>query len=122
MSLLQTKLRMDMPEGDQLMMKDPSAMLAELEGMVLSSKTPTFDLVSSMKGIFENQIMPGLQYTQYAAAQDTGDFLSVVDSCHNQLNVKRARSLKRRKWLSTLHAQTMQLAGRLRRFGQSQLD
>ena len=69
---------MDMPEGDQLMMKDPSAMLAELEGMVLSSETPTFDLVSSMKDIFENQIMPGLQYTQYAAAQDTGDVLSVM--------------------------------------------
>ena len=34
--LLQTRLRMDMPEEGQLMMKDPSAMLAELEGMVRS--------------------------------------------------------------------------------------
>jgi len=63
-SLLQTKLHMNMLEDGQLTIKDPSAMLTELEGMVRSGETPTFDLVSSIKDIIENQIMPGLRDTQ----------------------------------------------------------
>ena len=74
----ETELRVDMPEECRSMIKDSSAMLAELEGMVRFGETPTFDLVSIIEDIFENQIMPGLQYTQYAAAQDTGDVLSVM--------------------------------------------
>ena len=66
--------------------------------------------------------MPGLQYTQYAAAQDTVDVLSVIDSCISQSKVKEGKIHERRKGLSTLHAQTMQLARGPRRFGQSQLD
>ena len=73
-----------MPEEGQSVMKDSSSMLAELKGMVRFGETPTFDLVSSIEDIFENQIMPGLWDTQYTAAQDTGDVLSVIDSCHSQ--------------------------------------
>jgi len=90
-SLLQTKLHMNMLEDGQLTIKDPSAMLTELEGMVRSGETPTFDLVSSIKDIIENQIMPGLRDTQDAAAQDTVDALSVIDSCHNQSKVNEGK-------------------------------
>ena len=75
---------MDMPEEGQSVMKDSSSMLAELKGMVRFGETPTFDLVSSIEDIFENQIMPGLWDTQYTAAQDTVDVLNVIDSCHSQ--------------------------------------
>jgi len=90
-SLLQTKLHMNMLEDGQLTIKDPSAMLTELEGMVRSGETPTFDLVSLIKDIIENQIMPGLRDTQDAAAQDTVDALSVIDSCHNQSKVNEGK-------------------------------
>ena len=73
-----------MPEEGQSVMKDSSSMLAELKGMVRFGETPTFDLVSSIEDIFENQIMPGLWDTQYTAAQDTVDVLNVIDSCHSQ--------------------------------------
>jgi len=87
-SLLQTQLRMNELEDGPLMMKNPSAMLTELEGMVRSGETPTFDLISSIKDIIENQVMPGLQDTQDAAAQDTVDALSTIESCHNQSRLK----------------------------------
>jgi len=90
-SLLQTQLRMNELEDGPLMMKNPSAMLTELEGMVRSGETPTFDLISSIKDIIENQVMPGLQDTQDAAAQDTVDHLAAIELCHNQSRVKAGK-------------------------------
>ena len=93
------------------MLKDSSAMLADLEGMVSVRGTPTFDLVSSIEDIFENEIRPGLRDTQYAAAQDTFDVLSVIDSCHKPVKGEGGQDPQRSKWLSTLHAQSSSLHG-----------
>jgi len=90
-SLLQTKLQMNELEDGPLMMKNPSAMLTELEGMVRSGEAPTFDLVSTIKDIIDNQVMPGLQETQDAAAQDTVDALSAIQLCHNQSRVNKGK-------------------------------
>jgi len=78
-------------EDGPLMMKNPSAMLTELEGMVRSGEAPTFDLVSTIKDIIDNQVMPGLQETQDAAAQDTVDALSAIQLCHNQSRVNKGK-------------------------------
>jgi len=90
-SLLQTKLRMNELEDGPLMMKNPSAMLTEFEGMVSSGETPTFDVVSSIKDIIENQIMPGLQDTREASAQDTVNALGSIEACHNQSKVNEGK-------------------------------
>jgi len=90
-SLLQTKLRMNELEDGPLMMKNPSAMLTEFEGMVRSGEAPTHELVSSIKDIIENHIMPGLQDTREASAQDTVDALSYIESCHNNSKVKEGK-------------------------------
>merc|ERR1719401_265448 len=80
-----------MLQDGQLMMKDPTAMLTEFEGMVRSGQTPTHDLVSSIKDLIDNHIMPGLRDTREAAVQDTHDALSVIDSCNNQSKVNEGK-------------------------------
>merc|ERR1712106_337201 len=80
-SLLQTKLRMNVLEDGPSTMKNPSAMLTELEGMVRSGETPAFDLVTTIKSLIEDDIMPGLQSTRDAAAQTTADALSAIQAC-----------------------------------------
>merc|ERR1719215_922645 len=80
-----------MLQDGQLMMKDPTAMLTEFEGMVRSGETPTHDLVSSIKDLIDNHIMPGLRDTRNAAVQDTHDALSVIDSCNYQSKVNEGK-------------------------------
>jgi len=81
-SLLQTKL--NVLEDGPLLMKDPSAMLTELEGMVRSGKTPTFDLIATVRSVIINEVMPAHQATRDDAAKATTDHLSKIHSCHNK--------------------------------------
>jgi len=74
-------------------MKDPSAMLTEIEGMVRSGETPAFDLISTIKDLIQDEIMPDLQTTQQAAAQDTTDFLVAIHLCNDQ-SMMRAGDIK----------------------------
>merc|ERR1719401_2565228 len=73
------------------MMKNPSAMLTELEGMVLSGETPAFNLITTIKSLIEDDIMPGLQATRDADAQTTTDALSAIQSCNNASKAEEAR-------------------------------
>jgi len=68
----------------KLSMKDPSSMLTELEEMVHSGETPTFDVISVIKSTIQDDIMPGLQATRGAAANDTIDFLDAIDLCNDE--------------------------------------
>ena len=90
LSLLQTKLQMNLLEDGPSMMKDPSAMLTELEGMVHSGETPAFDLITTIKGLIEDDIMPGLQTTRDAAAEATRDALREIQSCNNESKTREA--------------------------------
>merc|ERR1740139_1461351 len=83
LSLLQTKLRMNVLEDGPSMMKNPSAMLTELEGMVRSGETPAFDLITTIKTLIQDDIMPCLQNTRDAADQATKDALSAIEWCNN---------------------------------------
>jgi len=90
-SLLQTKLRMNVLEdGPSMMMKDPSAMLAVLEGMVRSGETPAFDLITTIKNLIEDDIMPGLENTRDAADVATRDALREIQSCNNKSKTEEA--------------------------------
>merc|ERR1719161_1865551 len=71
LSLLQTKLRMNVLEDGPSMMKKPSAMLTELEGMVRSGETPAFDLITTIKTLILDEIMPSLKTTRDTAADAT---------------------------------------------------
>jgi len=92
--------------GKSLMMKDPSSMLTELEEMVHSGEAPAFDLVSVIKSTIQDDIMPCLQTTRDAAANDTTDRLDAIELCNDeskaradqirgstQVSVNTARSL-----------------------------
>jgi len=105
-SLLQTKLRMNVLGDGASMMKNPSAMLTELEGMVRSGETPAFNLITTIKSLIEDDIISGIQSTRDAAAQTTADALSAIQACNNaskaseasieasmQVSVETARSL-----------------------------
>merc|ERR1719469_1477413 len=105
-SLLQTKLRMNVLGDGASIMKNPSAMLTELEGMVRSGDTPAFSLITPIKSLIEDDIMSGIQTTRDAAAQTTADALSAIQACNNaskaseasieasmQVSVETARSL-----------------------------
>jgi len=65
-------------------MKDPSAMLTELEEMVNAGETPTFDVVSMIKSAIQDDIMPGLQTTRDAAANETDDRLDAIELCNDE--------------------------------------
>ena len=93
--------------GKSLMMKDPSSMLTELEEMVHSGEAPAFDLVSMIKSTIQDDIMPCLQTTRDAAANDTTDRLDAIELCNDeskaradqirgstQVSVNTARSLQ----------------------------
>jgi len=83
-SLLQTKLRMNVLEDGLSMMKHPSAMLTELEGMVRSGETPAFDLITTIKTLIVDEIMPSLEVTRNESAQATEDALREIQSCNNE--------------------------------------
>jgi len=83
-SLLQTKLQMNVLEDGLSMMKNPSAMLTELEGMVRSGETPAFDLITTIKNLIDDDISPCLQSTRDAAAEETTHRLSAFQLCNNQ--------------------------------------
>merc|ERR1719215_531224 len=61
-----------------LMMKDPVAMLTEIEEMAGSGETPAFDLVAMIISIIQDEAMPDLNSTRYAAAQRTTDALNAI--------------------------------------------
>merc|ERR1719265_1068647 len=65
-------------------MKNPSAMLTELEGMINSGETPAFELITMIKNIIEDDIMPALQSTRDAAAGETTDALTAIQACNDQ--------------------------------------
>ena len=107
-SLLQTKLRMNVLEDGPSMMKNPSAMLTELEGMVRSGDTPAFNVIATIKNLIQNDIMPALQTTRVEAANVTTDHLNAIISCNTvsqtaaadiakgrQVSVETARSTHR---------------------------
>merc|ERR1719159_1298698 len=66
-------------------MKNPSAMLTELEGMVRSGETPAFNLITTIKNLIEDDIMPGLQTTR------DEDALSAIKKCNNESKAEEAR-------------------------------
>jgi len=88
--LLQTKLRMNVLDDGPSMLKNPSAMLTEFEGMVRSGETPAFDLISTIKNLIEDDIMPGLQTTRDEAAEATSAALREIQSCNNKSKTKEA--------------------------------
>jgi len=96
-SLLQTKLRMNVLEDGPSMMTNPSAMLTELEGMVRSGETPAFDLITTIKTLILDDIMPCLQTTRDAAAQATTDALSAIQSCNNVSKTEEGNIEKNRQ-------------------------
>jgi len=65
------------------MMKDPNAMLATLENMVRSGEKPAFELISMIRNLILDDIMPGLQATQDASALKTTELLNAFRSCNN---------------------------------------
>merc|ERR1719335_985629 len=83
-SLLQTKLQMNVLEDGPSMMKHPGAMLTELEGMVRSGETPAFDLVTTIKTLILEEIMPSLKVTRDTAADATEDALKAIQLCNNE--------------------------------------
>ena len=89
-SLLQTNLRMNVLEDDPSMMKNPSAMLAELEGMVRSGETPAFDLITTIKTLILDEIMPSLKTTRETAAGATTDALTRIQKCNNESKTEEA--------------------------------
>jgi len=107
-SLLQTKLRMNVLEDGPSMMKNPSAMLTELEGMVRSGDTPAFNVIATIKNLIQNDIMPALQTTREEAANATTANLNAIIACNTasltqagniaggrQVDVETARSTHR---------------------------
>merc|ERR1719390_55840 len=89
-SLLQTKLRMNVLEDGPSMMKHPSAMLTELEGMVRSGETPAFDLITTIKTLIVDEIMPSLKTTRDLADEATKDALREIQSCNNVSKTQEA--------------------------------
>jgi len=79
-TLGETKTR----QRGNLLIKDPSSMLTELEEMVHSGETPTFDVISVIKSTIQDDIMPGLQATRDLAANDTADFLDEIELCNDE--------------------------------------
>jgi len=105
LSLLQTKLHMNVLADGPSMMKNPNAMLTELEGMVRSGETPAFDLISTIKTLILDEIMPSLKTTRELADEATEEALRAIQACNNasqekedhiaknkQVDVERARS------------------------------
>jgi len=70
-------------------MTDPTSLLTELEGMVHSGEAPAFDLVSMIKNIILDDILPNLQTTRDVAANETTDHLEAIETCNEDFR-KRA--------------------------------
>ena len=81
--VVQANHRMNMLEDGPSMMKNPSAMLTELEGMVRSGEAPAFDLITTIKSLIEDEIMPGLLITQARACP--GSTLTPQSTFHGHL-------------------------------------
>ena len=96
-SLLQTKLRMNVLEDGPSMMKNPSAMLTELEGMARSGETPAFDLITTIKTLILDEIMPSLKITRDAAAEATTEALREIRSCNNKSKTEEVNIAKNRQ-------------------------
>jgi len=76
------------PLGHPLMMKDPSAMLTELEEMVHSGETPAFDLIKTIKSIIQDDIEPDLQATRDVSAGETTEHLDTIQTCNDDSKVQ----------------------------------
>jgi len=111
LSLLQTKLRMNVLEDGPSMMKNPSAMLTELEGMVRSGETPAFDLITTIKTLILDEIFPNLKTTRDAAAEATTDALREIQSCNKRSKTEEANIAKNRQ-RSVENARSLHLAAR----------
>ena len=90
-AVVQANHQMNMLKDGPSMMKNPSAMLTELEGMVRSGEAPTFDLINTIKSLIEDEIMPGLQITRDAAAEATADALREIQSCNNESKTEEGK-------------------------------
>jgi len=82
--LATSRVRANLLENALLNIKDPTAILTEIEGMVSSGDTPASELISTIKSLILDQIMPGLQTTRESAAQETAEALEAVRLCNNQ--------------------------------------
>jgi len=87
-AVVQAELQMNSLKDGPLTMKNPSAMLTELEGMVISGETPAFDLISNIKSTILGGVFPGLQAAQDAAVEDTATALGEIDLCNNRSKTK----------------------------------
>jgi len=97
LSLLQTKLHMNVLADGPSMMKNPSAMLTELEGMVRSGETPAFDLITTIKTLILDEIMPSLKTTRDLADEATKDALRVIQTCNNESQKEEDRIANNRQ-------------------------
>jgi len=107
-SMFQTKLRMHMLEGsssealhgvkspgkkeprqlDMLMIKDASAMLSELEGMIDAGDAPAFDIVTEIESLVKSELLPDLATLRGLSTQDTNDFSDAIQLCNDNSKTK----------------------------------
>merc|ERR1711957_979173 len=88
---------MNVLEDGPSMMKNPSAMLTELEGMARSGETPAFDLITTIKTLILDEIMPSLKITRDAAAEATTEALREIRSCNNKSKTEEVNIAKNRQ-------------------------
>jgi len=69
-------------------MTDPSSLLTELEGMVHSGETPAFQLVSMIKNIILDDVLPTLETTRDANANETTDCLNAIIKCNDDYKLR----------------------------------
>jgi len=74
------------PRGKSFM-KDPSSLLTELEEMAHSGEAPAFDLVSMIKNLILDDILPSLQISRDVAANETTDLQNAIELCNNESTV-----------------------------------
>jgi len=74
------------PRGKSFM-KDPSSLLTQLEEMARSGEAPAFDLVSMIKNLILDDILPSLQISRDVAANETTDLQNAIELCNNESTV-----------------------------------
>jgi len=87
-AVVQARLTMKVLDDGASMMKNPSAMLTELEGMIRSKETPALDVITTIKSLIHDDIMPCLESTREAAAQETTNRLSAFQLCNNKSKIR----------------------------------
>merc|ERR1719265_1210209 len=92
----------------QFMTKDPSSMLTEFEEIVHSGETPAFDVIKVIKSTIEDDIMPSLQATRDASANETADRLDAIELCSDESKARADQIAGSTQVQSTLLAQPMQ--------------